>query len=280
MSEKPSPRNLRLLIEYQGTRYRGFQFQPGERTVIGELQAAVKRGLGEDAKIFGAGRTDAGVHALGQVANFYTRSRKPVMEIRETLNDALPRDIAILRVDDAPSDFHSRHSARERIYLYRITTRRSAFLKELAWWVKAKLDIDAMRQAAALFPGRRDFSHFADTANLPDDPVLTLFEVSIDRQGTLVELRFRAERFLPRMVRRLTGVLTAVGQGRLAPGAVEELFAQPSPQIAEWTAPPAGLYLEAVIYDEKATAAPGYRGGRRDGGEPERGGGGILVWRP
>ena len=278
MSERHSPRNLRLLLEYQGTRYRGFQFQPGEKTIIGELQQAVKKALREDPKIFGAGRTDAGVHALGQVANFHTRSRLSPTDIREAVNDALPKDIAILRVDDVDAAFHARHSARERIYLYRITTRRSAFLKELSWWVRSKLDVEAMRAAGKELVGRRNFSSFADASNLPEDPVLTLFDVAVDREGTLVETRFRAERFLARMVRRMVGALVAVGQGKLHPSAVPDLFDRPIPEIAAWTAPPAGLYLEAVLYDEKASAAPGYKGSKGGAEGPQSGG--ILVWRP
>jgi len=245
--------------------------------VAGELIRAVKESLGEEPKIMAAGRTDAGVHALGQVANFYTRSSQPVMELRELLNDALPKDVAILRIDDVAPSFHARHSAKERIYLYRISTRRSAFLKELAWWVKSRLDTESITAAGRLLVGRRDFSNFADKATIPEDPVLTLFDIRVDRDGTLIDIRFRAERFLPRMVRRITGVLVAVAQGRMPVASVPNLFTTPLPEVAAWTAPPSGLFLEAVLYDEREAAAPAYRGGK--GGEKQDPGG-ILVWRP
>jgi tRNA pseudouridine38-40 synthase len=238
----------------------------------------VARALGERPSIFAAGRTDAGVHALGQVVNFKSRSSLPLHEIRERLNDQLPKDVAVIRVDEVPESFHSRHDARERIYLYRITTRRSAFLKDLAWWVRSKLEIEPMKAAAALLVGHRDFAPFADKDMVPEDSVLTLFDIRIDRTGTLLELRFRAERFLPRMVRRLVGVLVAVGQGKLSPTAAGEIFDNPSQEVAEWTAPPQGLYLEGVLYDEKSSAAPAYRGGKGGAGKNE--GSEILVWRP
>jgi tRNA pseudouridine38-40 synthase len=244
---------LRAKIEYDGTRYRGWQSQVNARTVQGVLYEAVREVLGEETRIFGAGRTDAGVHAFGQVASLHLK--KPLQgslgAARRALNDSLPADVNVLDLQEAPRGFHARHDALLRIYRYRIARRRTAFGKPFVYWVKDRLDAEAMERAAQLFLGRRDFAGFCDN---PDGHDSTLVEVSYARVFSpqeapdLVLFRVAASHFLWKMVRRLVGVLIEVGTGRLDAEGVERLFAARSPRVAEWTAPAAGLFLEAVAY--------------------------------
>src|SRR5436190_10969326 len=153
----------KLTLEYDGTRYRGWQAQANtERTVQGVLLRAAREVVGADAVAGGAGRTDAGVHALAQVAHLKARSSLPPVEIRHGLNDALPHDVNVLSVEPAAPRFHARHDAKSRTYLYRISRRRTAFDKRWVWWIKDRLDFPAMSRAAKLFEGRHDFASFCE----------------------------------------------------------------------------------------------------------------------
>lgn len=245
---------LRATLEYDGGRYRGWQAQINAKTVQGTLFNAATEVLGEGLKIHGAGRTDAGVHALGQVASLHLPpGRRPgsLERVRRELNDRLPPDIHVLSLQPAPARFHARHAALLRIYRYRIALRRTAFGKPYVWWVKDALDTDAMAAAARLFVGRHDFSSFCEN---PEGHDSTLVEVSYARveqapKGIdLVLFRVAASHFLWKMVRRLVGTLVEVGTGRLALQGVEPLMRERSNKPAEWTAPASGLFLEAVVY--------------------------------
>ena len=244
---------LRALIEYDGTRYRGWQSQVNARTVQGVLFEAVREVLGEGTRIHGAGRTDAGVHAFGQVASLHL-ARPLALSLgaaRRALNDRLPFDVNVLDLQEAPRGFHARHDALLRIYRYRIARRRTAFGKPFVYWVKDRLDVAAMERAAQRFVGRRDFASFCDN---PEGHDSTLVEVSYARvfaaeaAPDLILFRIAASHYLWKMVRRLAGTLVEVGTGRLDEEGLERLFAERSPRIAEWTAPAAGLFLEAVVY--------------------------------
>lgn len=241
-------RNIRLLVEYEGTRYAGWQIQKDQRTVMGEILAALTRVLGESPRIIGAGRTDQGVHAEGQVANCFTRSVEPPALILERLNEALPADINILRADDVAPSFHARHDALARRYRYQIATRRSAFFKRLIWWVRAPLDLAAMEQAAGALRGRHDFSSFADRTADITEPRVRVFHAGFRRGEFLTSFTIEADHFLPRMVRRVTGVLVQIGQGKLPPEAVTRYLRETVDDPAQWTAPPSGLFLERVLY--------------------------------
>ena len=169
---------FKLRVEYAGTRYSGWQIQKNARTVQGALGEAVIEATGERTfELYGAGRTDAGVHALNQVAHLDVRTTLPPESLRRRLNDALPSDINVLAVDKAPHRFHARHDAVSRAYVYQIAQRRTAFAKPFVWWVKEPLDVTAMQAAAALFAGRRDFHGFTD-----DDP---------EEKSTLVDIAAR-----------------------------------------------------------------------------------------
>jgi tRNA pseudouridine38-40 synthase len=259
---------LRATLEYDGGHYRGWQAQVNARTVQGELMRACREVLGKDVKINGAGRTDAGVHAFAQVASLHGASVRAAElgKVRQDLNDLLPPDINLLRLAAAPPSFHARHSAKERIYRYRISRRRTAFGKRFVYWVKDRLDASAMQAAADLFVGRHDFASFAENAEGHDS---TLVEVAFARVETppdapdLIFFRIGASHFLWKMVRRLTGTLLEVGRGRLDAAGVRALLESRSGKPAEWTAPPSGLFLESVAYpgDPPPPAIDPYRPG-------------------
>ena len=243
----------RLTLEYEGTRYRGWQEQQNARTVAGELRAAVEKVAGSVAEIGGSGRTDAGVHAMHQTAHVRVGRTMPPEALRSAISDQLPPDIHILSAALAPERFHARHAALSRSYLYQVSRRRTAFAKRLVWWVKSPLDVARMRAAAELIPGRHDFALFCER---PQDQVSTIVVVEgseIAEADDLVLFRFVASHFLWRMVRRLVGTLVRVGVGKLT---VEEFAAMIGGTVAiqgdegpaKWTAPPSGLFLERVLY--------------------------------
>jgi len=241
---------FKLTIEYAGTRYSGWQAQRNARTIQGELNRAVSEAIGDDAFVDsqGSGRTDAGVHALAQVAHIdLTRAPAPEL-LRRRINDGLPADIHVIGLEAVGRSFHARHSAVHRSYLYQVSRRRSAFAKPFVWWVKEPLDVARMREAAAAFAGRHDFQAFSDDD--PDDKstLVQLDAVTIVEDGALLLLRVEASHFLWKMVRRMVGVLAAVGAGDLRTRDVTALLAGPSDLPARLTAPAAGLFLERVLY--------------------------------
>ena len=252
-------RNIRLVVEYEGTRYAGWQVQTQARTVAGDLLAAIGRGLGESPTLIGAGRTDQGVHAEGQVANFFTRSTLAPGAIADLLNDALPADINVLRADDVPMAFHARHDAKARRYRYQIAARRSAFFKRLIWWIRQPLDVAAMRRAAEDLKGRHDYTSFADRVEEVREPRVRVFEASLRQSDWLTSIVLEADHFLPRMARRVVGVLVQIGLGNLPQEAVRRFLAERVDDPAAWTAPASGLFLERVRYGDEALASQSAR---------------------
>jgi tRNA pseudouridine38-40 synthase len=240
---------FKLTLEYAGTRYSGWQVQKNARTVAGEIERAIRAATGAaQLELYGAGRTDAGVHALAQVAHLDLRTNLPAESLRRRVNDALPPDINLLRVEPVRHRFHARHDAVARVYLYQVATRRTAFGKPFVWWVREPLDLDSMRRAAAAFEGFRDYASF--TVDDPDEKSTTVAvsRVRVEEAGDLVLVRVEGSHFLWRMVRRMVGVLVAVGRGELGEGQVAALLREPSGIPATLTAPASGLFLERVIY--------------------------------
>jgi tRNA pseudouridine38-40 synthase len=238
----------KLTIEYKGTRYQGWQEQKHGRTIQGELKEAAKDYFQEDVDLGGSGRTDAGVHALAQVAHLRAVRKRAADQIQYALNERLPADIHVLKVEPHPERFHARHSALSRYYLFQISTRRTAFAKDYVWWVKANLDVKRMDECARIFLGKHNFRNFAER---PDDQGSTLVvvqELRLGAIGDLILVRLGASHFLWRMVRRLVGVLVQVGMGSMETNQVKELLDQPSANVGQWTAPASGLFLERVIY--------------------------------
>jgi tRNA pseudouridine38-40 synthase len=240
---------FKLRIEYAGTRYSGWQIQSNARTVQGEIDRAVREVTGERAfELYGAGRTDAGVHALGQVAHLDVRTALPPATLARRLNDLLPADINILRADAMPHRFHARHDAAARTYVYQIARRRTAFGKSFVWWVREDLDITAMRLAARLFEGRQDFRGFTDDDPDEKSTVVDVAEVGLREQGDALLFVVEGSHFLWKMVRRIVGVLTEVGKGSLDAGDVTRLLRAPDGLPARLTAPASGLFLARVRY--------------------------------
>ena len=249
---------FKLTIEYAGTRYSGWQIQKNARTVQGEIDRAAREVAGaRDLELYGAGRTDAGVHALAQVAHLDVRTSLPAESLRRRINDELPADINILAIESVPHRFHARHDAVSRTYLYQIATRRTAFAKPYVWWVRDHLHLERMRTVAAALRGFNDFASFTD-----DDPDEKSTEVAVSRldvveAGALVLVRIEGSHFLWKMVRRIVGVLVNVGSGGLGTGEVEHFLRQRSDLPARLTAPASGLFLERVTYrGDKPTADP------------------------
>ena len=241
---------FRLLIEYNGTRYSGWQVQRNARTVQGDLIEAAQKVTGrrDRLEVYGAGRTDAGVHAIGQVAHLDVATNLPPATLLTRLNEALPADINVLDVRTAHHRFHARHDAVARRYVYQISRRRTAFSKPFVWWVRDPLDLDAMRRAASAFVGRRDFEAFSDDDADEKSTQVQVDGVDIVEDGALVLIRVTGSHFLWRMVRRMVGVLVRVGTRELDEADVPRLLRSDGAAVARLTAPAAGLFLEQVIY--------------------------------
>jgi tRNA pseudouridine38-40 synthase len=241
---------FRLTIEYAGTRYSGWQIQKNARTVQGDIERAIREATDErDFEFYGSGRTDAGVHALAQVAHLDLHTTLPPETLRRRINDALPSDINILRLEKVRHRFHARHDATARSYIYQLSRRRTAFAKNYVWWVKEDLDLGRMREAAQRFVGRHDFRSFSD-----DDPTEKSTEVLVEsldlhEDGDLIVVHIEGSHFIWKMVRRLVGVVVEVGRGGLTVDEAAALLTADSGLPARLTAPAAGLFLERVYYE-------------------------------
>lgn len=243
-------RNLRLDICYDGTRYRGWQRLPGrEDTIQGKLETALSRILGEPIEISGSGRTDAGVHAKGQVASFHCESPMPPAEILANLRRYLPEDIGIYSCREVSPRFHARLNAREKTYIYRIWNSEApcVFERRFVTVMTERLDVEAMNRAGALLVGRHDFSAFCGNPKMKKSTVRELTALTVTRQGEEIVLRFTGNGFLYNMVRILTGTLVEVGRQQRSPESVTELFGAKRAQ-AGFLAPAQGLCLEEVVY--------------------------------
>ena len=256
-TERPRPSGprhgfrYRVDLEYLGTRYSGWQFQTNARTVAGEIMEAIHRATGQRViEVYGSGRTDAGVHALHQVAHIDLAKPVEPEEFMRAVNDELPGDINLLKVELAPDGFHARHSATARTYLYRISRRRSAFDKPVVWWVRDPLDVNAMAEAARSLCGLHDFAAFAQAdPKKPEESTQVKVEaVDVFEEGPNVFIRIQGSHFLWKMVRRIVGVLVEVGRGKLKVGDVARIMRADGASVAEFTAPPSGLSLEKVTY--------------------------------
>jgi len=238
--------NWKLTIEYEGTRYSGWQEQANARTVQGMVRRAAEDFFNRKVEIAGSGRTDAGVHALCQVAHLRAAGSVSPALLKQSINDRLPADINVRAACEAPAHFHARHHARERFYLYQIATERTAFGKHFVWWIRDRLDVERMSEAAGMFVGRRDFSAYRDKRGEPSGNIVEVTSCTLCRYGDLILFRIGASHFLWKMVRRIVGVLADVGRLKLAPERVGNLAPG---EIAGRTAPPSGLFLEYVRYE-------------------------------
>jgi tRNA pseudouridine38-40 synthase len=239
-------RRFRATVEYDGTEFAGFQAQPDARTVQGELEAALARLSGGIRQpVMGAGRTDAGVHATGQVIAFTYPGSLSTEDLTEALNGVLPPDVAISGLRRAPIGFNPRYAARYREYRYSIWNGpRSPLRERTALWVRSGLDVTAMMRAATALEGRHDFSAFGGT---DPQPVRTVYRIRVRRTGSLVTIDVRADAFLRGMVRRIVATLLAVGRGRLEALAVPGLLEAGRPALDGAAVPARGLCLRRVV---------------------------------
>jgi tRNA pseudouridine38-40 synthase len=241
---------FKLTIEYAGTRYSGWQIQKNAKTVQGEIDRAAGVVTGRrDFELYGSGRTDAGVHARAQVAHLDVATTLPPHSLVKKLNDELPADIHILDARVVPHRFHARHDATRRRYVYQISARRTAFAKPFVWWVKEPMNIGRMRELAAAFIGRHDFGAFAIERD--DEEASTkvqLERLELIEDGALILVVVEGSHFLWRMVRRLVGVLVAVGKGELDAATARGFLQGRSELPAKLTAPASGLFLDRVFY--------------------------------
>ncbi|HVT09029.1 MAG TPA: tRNA pseudouridine(38-40) synthase TruA [Polyangia bacterium] len=246
----PSPRRWRAVVEYDGTDFSGWQRQDGRRTVQGVVEDAIHQMLGERVFVRAAGRTDAGVHADGQVVSFDLVQPMPAHGLLRGLNTVLPPDVALIEVAEAAPDFDARFSARGKVYRYTVWSHfvRSPRRARTAWHVRQPLDLDAVRATAALLVGEHDFRAFraSDCDRLTTRRIVRRLDV--DRQGAVVTFDVEATAFLKNMVRILVGTLVDVGRGRVEPATVARMLETGDRTVGGMTAPACGLTLLRVLY--------------------------------
>ena len=248
MNEK---KNLMLIVEYDGTRYHGWQRQKGDLTVQSVIEENIRMMVGEQVTLIGSGRTDAGVHALHQACNFITRSGIEPSSMRRGLNSLLPDDILIRRIEYVPLDFHSRYSVKSKTYEYRIWNRKDAniFLRNYTWHIRDELDIEAMKKSLSMLIGRHDFSSFKSSGSGNIDPVREMIRAELHgpEKGVLSFL-FEADGFLRHMVRNIMGTVVELGKRKISLDEFKEIFQSKERIKAAVKAPPQGLFLKMVTY--------------------------------
>jgi len=279
LSRRSSTRNIRIILRYDGTRYSGWQFQKNAETVQEAIESALERIIGRKVKLTGAGRTDSGVHAVGQVANFNTHSRLALNKIKDALNSSLAEDILIVSAESAPLKFDSQRSARSKRYRYTVTTARftDPFIRHFASRFSYPLNIRSMRRAAKALTGRHDFRAFQASGsgesnmvrqahhtpspstgsgrmpslsrqNLSKGTVRTIKKIKIEKRGDLVYIDLWADGFLYNMVRTIAGTLLEIGRGKMLEKSIQEMLLKRDRRSAGPTAPAKGLCLMSVEY--------------------------------
>jgi tRNA pseudouridine38-40 synthase len=240
---------FKITIEYDGSNLYGWQFQKEKPTVQGRFFDACKTVFHTDVfEFYGSGRTDGGVHAIAQVAHLDVKTDLTLIQIQHKLNDELPANINVLKVEDAAPRFHARYDAVYRSYIYVISTRRTAFGKKYTWWIKDKLNVQAMADAALLFEGLKDYSSFGESENEESSTKVEIKSAKIFVEDDLIVVHIVGSHFLWKMVRRMVGILVEVGRGNVDHEKINSLFKKQSDFPAQFTAPPSGLYLERVYF--------------------------------
>jgi len=246
-------RNIRLLIQYEGGAYHGWQIQPGALTIQEVLEETLSRITQERTRLIGAGRTDAGVHALAQVANLHTGSSLPARTIQRALNALLPHDIRVLMAEEIDRAFHARFSALAKRYEYRIWNHpvESVFQRRYSWWIPRTLDLEAMRAAAQSLLGEHDFLAFKASGSDAKSTVRRIVGCGWEAWGPLLVFWIEATGFLRYMVRGLVGTLVEIGLGKKETDHLEKLLVSGERSLSGPTAPARGLFLTKVVYPEK-----------------------------
>jgi len=257
--QSAEPRCFSIEVAYDGAAFAGWQIQPQRRTVQGELTELCARILDQPVSLTGAGRTDAGVHALASLCSLKAHTPRRAEELYHGLRRLAPPDVLVRRVDERPLDFSARFSARARQYLYRLVRGEDPFRRGQAWCSSYRLDVDAMRQALTALRGRRDCRALCVAGSLPPTAWCEFQLAELAEREDELHFRVRCDRFLHSMVRSLAGTLHDVGRGRLAPQVLEEALEKGDRRLCGVVAPPQGLYLERVAYEDFQTGgAPGW----------------------
>ena len=244
-------RNIKLLIEYDGTSYLGWQIQPKGPTIQGMIEEKLLLLTGETTHLVGSGRTDAGAHALGQVANFKTQSKMDAVSIQKALNSLLPSDMVIRKVEEADERFNARKGAKSKVYEYRILNRplRSAFHLGYAWHIRQKLDLESMKRAARSLLGEHDFSSFRSVGTPTRTSVRRIIRAEWKRgRDGFIRFEIEASGFLKQMVRAIVGTLIEVGRGKISIEEFRRIVDSKDRKMAGPTAPAHGLFLKEVKY--------------------------------
>ena len=247
-------KHYKMIVQYDGTRYKGWQGQNStDMTIQGKLEAVLGRMAGHPVEITGSGRTDAGVHARGQVADFWMEEHFEKEAILEYLNSYLPEDIAVISMEEAADRFHSRYAATAKTYRYQIHTGTipDVFARRYEYHYTEPLDIDRMKQAAGYLVGTHDFKAFCGNKRMKKSTVRTIYDISIRKEGADIRIDYRGNGFLQNMVRILTGTLIEVGDGRRKPEEINDILASLDRENAGYTAPACGLMLLEVEYGSK-----------------------------
>ncbi|MFI5304756.1 MAG: tRNA pseudouridine(38-40) synthase TruA [Nitrospiria bacterium] len=241
--------NVKLTLAYDGTPFHGWQIQPKVVTVQEILKKAIETITnGRKVNLIGAGRTDSGVHALGQVANFKTEKLLDEKKWKDALNALLPNEVVVINVELVSSKFHARYSAKKKSYVYRIGFKRSPFLFNKEWKISYPLNVAAMKKALTFLIGKHDFSSFASSLSESESKICKLLKGEIIKDKESIVIRLTADRFLTHMARAIVGTLVEVGSGKIKPKDLNGILLSKNRSKAGKTAPPHGLYLEGVTY--------------------------------
>lgn len=243
--------NYKMIIQYDGGRYKGWQrLGNKENTIQDKLEKILKEQFGKDIEVIGCSRTDAGVHAFGQTANFVLSEKLPPDELRKIFTRYLPEDICVSRIESVDDRFHARHNAKEKCYLYKIWNCEypNPFIRKYSTHIEEKLDMQKMRKAAEYLVGEHDFAAFSTATSKKKSTKREIFSIEIESEQGMIQIRVRGNSFLYNMVRRIAGTLIEVGKGEVSPEEVEGILSSKERKRAGWIAEPKGLYLEWVRY--------------------------------
>ena len=241
-------RNIKLTIEYDGTFFAGWQRQKKERTVQGEIEKAIEKVTGDKINLIGAGRTDSGAHALGQAANFKTKSKLPISKFMPAINSCLPKDILIKKAQKVTLDFNSRRKAKSKVYRYRIVLGPTALQRSYFWQYRFPVNLTSVKKATKVIIGRHDFSSFCVAKSKKESNICRIRKAVWKKSGNILESEIEGNRFLRSMIRILVGTLLEVGRGKFTPAEFKEILEAKDRRRAGRTAPACGLYLAEVKY--------------------------------
>ncbi len=243
--------NYKAVVQYDGTRYEGWQRHAGKETIQGKIEKALEKVTGQEVPIIGAGRTDAGVHAKGQVINFHLPAACQVNTLEKEINEALPDDIFVMDVEETDNRFHSRFHAKRKTYVYRIriSSQKDVFYRRFIWQYGHMLDIQAMEKAIPYLIGTHDFTSFRGQKKMKKSAVRTIFSIEIKEKKGILTMAFTGDGFLPYMIRILVGTLVEIGEGKRDVEGLTSVIDAKERAQAGFTAPPQGLTLLSVEYE-------------------------------